>query len=213
MAIRFTCSCGLTLEAEDQYAGQATVCPQCGKQKKIPTPGKPPVAKLVSASPAAPKAPAAPPLPAADAAFEVVEDDEPVMAAPKSKPRPALTMRADENSRPLRRKRAADDDRPRRPRDEEDDDRPRQRKPGSAPARSGTTTKRLWKILGGVGLLVVGLGILTLWWFVPENRKAVKLIIWGVVAVVAGLGGIGAGMFGNVDTGSNSDYDSDDDDD
>jgi hypothetical protein len=201
MAIRFTCSCGLTLEAEDQYAGQATVCPHCGKQKKIPTPGKPPVAKLLSASPAATKAPAVPP-PAVDPGFEVVEDDDPVVAAPKSKPRPALTMRADTDDRPLRRKR-----------DNDEDDRPRKRKPGSTPARSGNATKRLWKMLGGVGLLVVGLGILTLWWFVPENRKAVKLIIWGVVAVVAGLGGIGAGMFGNVDSGSNSDYDSDDDDD
>jgi hypothetical protein len=209
MAIRFMCSCGLTLEAEDEYAGQATVCPQCGTQKWIPSPQKPPTAKLISKIPS----PAATPS-AADPGFEVVDDDEPVVAKPKSKPRPVLAMRDDE---PIRRRKAADladDDRPRRrPRDDDDeDDRPRKGKKRK-PTRSGNLSQRLWKILGGVGFLVVGLGILALWWFVPENRKAIKLLIWGIVAAVVGVGGIGAGMFGNVDTGSGSDYDSDDDDD
>jgi hypothetical protein len=208
MAIRFTCSCGLTLEAEDEYAGQATVCPQCGTQKRIPSPQKPPMAKLISSIPVQST-------PAADPGFEVVDDDEPVVARPKSKPRPALTMRGDGPGR--RRKAAdfADDDRPRRrPRDDdEEDDRPPRRKTAKRKASgSGTATKRLWKILGGIGLLLVGVGILVVWWITGANHIG-RPLVWAIVAIVAGLAGIGTGTFGNVDTGSDSDYDSDDDDD
>jgi hypothetical protein len=206
MAIRFTCPCGLTLEAEDQYAGQPTVCPQCGKQKKIPSPSKVPVAKLLSPSPV--------PQPvAADPGFEVIEDDEPVVAAPKAKPRPALTMRADEDDRPVRRKKVTGDDRPRaKATVEDDDDRPRKRTPKKkAVSASGTAAKRLWKILGGIGLLLLGVGLLAAWWFI-DVRRAGKLLVWGIVAVVVGLGGIGTGMFGTVDADGGSDYDSEDDD-
>lgn len=207
MAIRFVCTCGLMLEAEDQYAGQPTICPQCGKQKKIPSKPKPaaapPVAKLVP-----PPRP-----PAADPGFEVVENDEPIIAAPKARPRPALTMKMDEPDRPRRKKLASADDQPHKPRrlDEDDDNRPRKRKPNKRKVNpSGDGTARMWKILGGVGLLLLGVGLVIAWWQIDARRTG-KLLIWGILAAVVGLGGIGTGMFGNVSPSSSPDDDDDDD--
>ncbi|HEY2785114.1 MAG TPA: hypothetical protein VGJ05_09085 [Fimbriiglobus sp.] len=178
MAIRFTCSCGLTLEAEDQYAGQPTVCPQCGKQRKIPNPAaKLAVAKLLP--------PPAEPAPPPEPGFTVIED-EPAGPATKPKPRPSLTMRGEELAR-----------------------RKRKLKNNSG-RRQNPTTKRVWKILGGIGLVVLGIAVLAAWWFAEKGRPS-RLVVWGLVAVFVGLGGIGAGVLGKVDSDSGSDYDSDDD--
>src|SRR5262249_32768426 len=36
MPITFTCDCGKSLQAEDQYAGRKTRCPACGRELPIP---------------------------------------------------------------------------------------------------------------------------------------------------------------------------------
>src|SRR5687768_178493 len=46
--IQFRCDCGKQLQARDEYAGQTTACPACGKELTIPPP------QAVQASPAAP---------------------------------------------------------------------------------------------------------------------------------------------------------------
>jgi hypothetical protein len=189
MAIRFTCSCGLTLEAEDEYAGQATVCPQCGTQKRIPLPQKPPMAKLISKIPA----PAATPS-AADPGFEVVDDDEPVVAAPAKKLRNS-DVSLDENKLVRRKQRTEDEEevRPRKRRivDDEEFDRPRKqrrRQQLESQDSSGWFGTEKWVLSGGA----IGGGIAMLVavvWFIL-GLMADRIFFYPPILFLVGLGGI-----------------------
>lgn len=86
--IQFACECGRLLQAQDQFAGQRTKCPICGREMNIPTPA------AVAAKAAAPVPPPPPPKLAAP-------PPPPDRVQKKAAPRPADKAAEPRNERPV----------------------------------------------------------------------------------------------------------------
>lgn len=132
MSIRFACPCGLELQAEAEYAGRATACPQCGRDLIIPASDERPIAAAVRMK----SRPAPLPRPPLTNRY----DDDGNLARPKGEPnldlhRPRINRHYDDHE--------AHDD-------EEDSRRPRMKRPD----RSDEPTGINWTFVGS-GVLVM----------------------------------------------------------
>jgi Protein of unknown function (DUF1559)/Domain of unknown function (DUF4190) len=111
MPIQFKCSCGRTLQAQDEHAGRRVKCPSCNEEMTVPAGAT--AVKSAEASPAK-----ASPVQADEPRRRPDRDDD-------DRPRRARARDdddEDDDDRPRRRKRERDDDE-----DEDEDDRPRRR--------------------------------------------------------------------------------------
>lgn len=207
MPITFNCPCGKVLRIADENAGKRIKCPAC--QAIGTAPGAAPAApkfELVEDDepPAKPVAKAPAPVAKKPVAKAVVEDDpgftveEDEDDKPKAKKKPALSKGSrrdedddDEDERPKKKKRRRDDD-------DDDDERPaRRRKSGSPDAGM-----KLFYIVGGLILTLVGIGVAVYWWQTGPHessgrRRPFNGYIFGGCCVFVGIGTMIRGITGN----------------
>lgn len=207
MPITFNCPCGKVLRIADENAGKRIKCPAC--QAIGTAPGAAPAApkfELVEDDDEPPAKPAAkPPAPAAkkpvakavvedDPGFTVEEDED---DKPKSKKKPALSKGSrrdeddeDDEEKPKKKKKRRDDD---------DDDEPRARRRKSGSPDAGM---KLFYIVGGLILTLVGIGVAVYWWQTGPHessgrRRPFNGYIFGGCCVFVGIGTMVRGITGN----------------
>jgi hypothetical protein len=131
MPITVECpSCSARITAPDKLAGKTARCPKCHEPFTLPAPDA--GFEVVDDDDPVVAKPR-PKMPVADPGFEVVEDEEPVVAKPRKKPRPPIVV---------------DDD------DDDEDRAPRKRKK----AKKGLSPVVLYGSIAGV-LLVIAAGV------------------------------------------------------
>jgi hypothetical protein len=200
MPLTFNCACGKTLRVPDQHAGKRVKCPACNAVATAPSPE--PMFEVVE-DPVEPLAPVAPVKAKPTAKPAVADDDEDDGRRGYGVARPSRDDDEDEpraKKKPNFRKgsRRRDDD------EDDDDDRPRRKKrrPRShreAGAMAGADAgKRILYMVGGGILVLIGIALAVAGWNM-EGRGSVRLLIFGVILAICGLGTTVRGITGNFD--------------